>query len=119
MEAAFHRARETPRTFLDPARTSRPTITSMAVKVAVRDGSDTEYFWIRPFTEQDGSFVSKINNTPRSVHNVKLGQTIAFKRSDIVDWLYRENGKDVRQLHRMRAAQARAAVRSRSVQAGI
>jgi uncharacterized protein YegJ (DUF2314 family) len=24
---------------------------------------------------------------------VKLGQAIAFKRSDVVDWLYRENGK--------------------------
>jgi uncharacterized protein YegJ (DUF2314 family) len=24
---------------------------------------------------------------------VKLGQAIAFKRCDVVDWLYRENGK--------------------------
>ena len=93
MEAAFRQARETLKTFLDLARTPRPSITSMAVKVAVRDGGDTEYFWISPFTEQDGRFVGKVNNTPRSVHNVKLGQSIAFKQSDVVDWLYRENGK--------------------------
>lgn len=93
MEAAFRQARETLKTFLDLARTPRSTITSMAVKVAVRDGGETEYFWISPFTEQDGRFVGKINNTPRSVHNVKLGQTITFKQSDVVDWLYRENGK--------------------------
>jgi uncharacterized protein YegJ (DUF2314 family) len=24
---------------------------------------------------------------------VKLGQTITFKQGDVVDWLYRENGK--------------------------
>jgi uncharacterized protein YegJ (DUF2314 family) len=93
MAAAFRQARETLKTFLDLARTPRSTITSMAVKVAVRDGGETEYFWISPFTEQDGRFVGKINNTPRSVHNVKLGQTITFKQSDVVDWLYRENGK--------------------------
>jgi uncharacterized protein YegJ (DUF2314 family) len=93
MEAAFRQARETLNTFLGLARAPRSTITSMAVKVAVHDGGDTEYFWISPFTEQDGRFVGKINNTPRSVHNVKLGQTIAFKQNDVVDWLYRENGK--------------------------
>ncbi len=93
MEAAFRQARETLKTFLDLARTPRSTITSMAVKVAVRDGGETEYFWISPFTEQDGRIVGKINNTPRSVHNVKLGQTITFKQSDVVDWLYRENSK--------------------------
>jgi uncharacterized protein YegJ (DUF2314 family) len=90
---AFRQARQTLKTFLDLARAPRSTITSMAVKVAVRDGGETEYFWISPFTEQDGRLVGKINNTPRSVHNVKLGQTIAFKQSDVVDWLYRENGK--------------------------
>ena len=93
MAAAFRQARETLKTFLDLARTPRSTITSMAVKVAVRDGGETEHFWISPFTEQDGRFVGKINNTPRSVHNIKLGQTITFKQSDVVDWLYRENGK--------------------------
>ena len=93
MEAAFRQARETLKTFLDLARTPRSTITSVAVKVAVRDAGETEYFWMSPFTEQDGRFVGKINNTPRSVHNVKLGQTITFKQSDVVDWLYRENGK--------------------------
>jgi uncharacterized protein YegJ (DUF2314 family) len=93
MEAAFRQARETLKTFLDLARTPRSTITRMAVKVAVRDAGETEYFWISPFTEQDGRFAGKINNTPRSVHNVKLSQTITFKQSDVVDWLYRENGK--------------------------
>ncbi len=93
MEAAFRQAQATLKTFLDLSHAPRPTITSMAVKIAIRDGGATEYFWIKPFSEQDGRFAGKINNEPRSVHNVKLGQTIEFKQSDVVDWLYRENGK--------------------------
>lgn len=93
MEAAFRQARETLKDFLELARAPRSSITSMAVKVAIRDGGETEYFWIRPFKEKDGGFVGRINNTPRSVGNVKLGQIITFQASDIVDWLYRENGR--------------------------
>ena len=92
MEAAFRQARETLKGFLELARAPRPSITSMAVKVAVHDQSETEFFWISPFREKDGGFVGTIDNTPRSVRNVKLGQTITFQASDIVDWLYRENG---------------------------
>jgi len=93
MEAAFRKARETLTDFLALARAPRPSIDNMAVKVAIRDRSETEYFWVSPFKEKDGAFVGRINNTPRSVRNVKLGQTITFQASDIVDWLYRENGK--------------------------
>jgi uncharacterized protein YegJ (DUF2314 family) len=50
-------------TLLDLARSPRPTIISMAVKVVVRDGGDTEYFWISPFREQDGNFVGEIDTT--------------------------------------------------------
>jgi uncharacterized protein YegJ (DUF2314 family) len=95
MEAAFHKARETLTDFLALARAPRPSIDNMAVKVAIRDRNETEYFWVGPFKEKDGAFVGTINNTPRSVHNVKLGQVISFQSSDIVDWLYRENGRMV------------------------
>jgi len=93
MEAAFRQARKTLKGFLELARAPRSSITSMAVKVAVHDRGETEYFWISPFKEKDGGFAGAIDNTPRSVRNVKLGQTITFQTSDIVDWLYRENGK--------------------------
>ena len=48
-----------------------------------------EYFWITPFTNNGSQFAGEINNTPRVVHSVKLGQTA---QSDIVDRLYIENG---------------------------
>ena len=48
MEAAFRQARETLKGFLELARAPRSSIDSMAVKVAIRDRGETEYFWISP-----------------------------------------------------------------------
>jgi uncharacterized protein YegJ (DUF2314 family) len=60
-----------------------------AVKAAVPvSAGDAEYFWITPFTNQNGQFSGAINNTPRMAKTVKLGQTISFSQADIVDWMY-------------------------------
>jgi uncharacterized protein YegJ (DUF2314 family) len=93
MAAAMRKARATLPEFLALVRAPRPSTTGFAVKVAVRDGSNTEYFWITPFKEQDGRFNGSINNTPRSVKTVKFGQALNFSEDDIVDWLYVDGGK--------------------------
>jgi uncharacterized protein YegJ (DUF2314 family) len=93
MEVAFRHARDTLKGFLGLARVPRSSITSMAVKVAIHHRGETEYFWISPFKEKDDGFVGTVDNTPRSVRNIKLGKTITFQTGDIVDWLYREDGK--------------------------
>lgn len=93
MEIAFQKARASRAEFLAIARAPRKSIDSMAIKVAVREGNVAEYFWISPFMEKDGRFHGRINNTPRSVRNVKNGQIISFEEGEIVDWLYRENGR--------------------------
>ena len=74
-------------------KTRKPGMEGFAVKVAIREGNNAEYFWITPFTPKDGQFSGAINNTPRQVHSVKLGQTITFDQSEIVDWLYMDGDK--------------------------
>src|SRR4030095_6609391 len=54
MAAAMRKARATLPEFLALSRAPRPSTTGFAVKVAVRDGNNTEYFWITPFKEQNG-----------------------------------------------------------------
>jgi len=93
MDAAFQKARASRADFLAIARAPRKSIESMAIKVAVRENNTVEYFWISPFMEKDGRFHGRLNNTPRLVRNVKNGQIISFEESEIVDWLYRENGR--------------------------
>jgi uncharacterized protein YegJ (DUF2314 family) len=93
MEAAFAQARASLDVFLGLARSPRPTITSMAVKVSLNEGDQYEFFWISQFTERGGWITGRIDNTPRLVKHVRLGDEITFANEDVVDWLYRENGK--------------------------
>ncbi len=64
------------------------------LKVGIRDGEDVEYFWVGDFRVlSDNSFSGEINNQPRLVRNVKLGETIQFSKADVYDWMYLENNK--------------------------
>jgi uncharacterized protein YegJ (DUF2314 family) len=92
MAAAMRKAREALPEFLKLARAPRPTMRGFAVKVAVSEADDTEFFWITPFEQQNNQFTGRINNSPQLVKKVKFGQTIAFKEEEIVDWLYQEGG---------------------------
>jgi uncharacterized protein YegJ (DUF2314 family) len=93
MAAAMHKARATLPDFLAMTRTPHPEMWGFAVKVAVRDKGTTEYFWITPFAERDWGFSGRIDNVPRWVKNVKLGETIVFAKGEIVDWLYVDRGR--------------------------
>ena len=95
MAAAFRKAKETLDGFLAKVHDPRPSITAYAVKIPIRDKDETEYFWISRFAQRDGRLIGRIDNTPRLVHNVKEGEEISFKPSDVVDWLYLENEKMV------------------------
>lgn len=93
MARAMSKARQTLPDFLNVAAAPKPGMEGFAVKVAIREGDNAEYFWITPFTAKDGEFSGAINNTPREVHSVKLGQTITFDQSEIVDWIYIDGDK--------------------------
>ena len=85
----MRKAQSTLADFLKVAAAPKPGTLGFSLKVAVREDERVEYFWITPFTNNGSQFSGEINNTPRVVHSVKLGQTA---QSDIVDWLYIENG---------------------------
>jgi uncharacterized protein YegJ (DUF2314 family) len=97
MAAAFRKARETLPTFLKLVLAPPPNTKGFAVKIGVPygTGADAEFFWISPFKPQGDKYVGNINNTPRSAKTVKLGQSIEFAETEIVDWLYVQDGKMV------------------------
>ena len=93
MAKAFAKARATLDQFLLIAKTPPPNTRAFAVKVAISDSRETEYFWILPFVEDGDHYKGKINNTPRLVSHVAFGQDIRFKKSEIVDWMYVDAAK--------------------------
>jgi len=92
MAATMRKARETLPDSLAIAAAPKPGMTNFAVKGAIHQGNDTEYFW-NPFNNDNEWFSGRINNEPDLIRSVKLGQTIAFERSEIVDWIYQDDGK--------------------------
>jgi uncharacterized protein YegJ (DUF2314 family) len=88
MRRAFEKARAELDEFLRKAKAPPPDTFGYSVKVAIREGRSTEYFWIGHFTETNGRFTGKIDNEPRVVTSVTNGQPYSFGKEQIVDWLY-------------------------------
>jgi uncharacterized protein YegJ (DUF2314 family) len=93
MADAMRRARATLSDFLALATAPKPNMENFAVKVALHQDNDAEYFWIDPFTNDNGKFSGRINNKPDMIRNVKLGQIITFDQAEIVDWMYMDGDK--------------------------
>jgi uncharacterized protein YegJ (DUF2314 family) len=87
-QQAAQKAQATLDDFLVKAKQLPAGTRSYALKVAIRDGGGTEYFWIDEFSWSDGTFTGRIKDEPRLVKSVKPGQVHTFSRSDIVDWTY-------------------------------
>lgn len=85
---AADKAQATLGEFLVKAKEPPAGTTGYGLKVAVREGDVTEYFWVHEFTWSDGTFTGRINDEPRVVKRIKTGQMHRFDRSDIVDWTY-------------------------------
>lgn len=75
------------------AAAPQPGDSDFCVKVPVRDGTETEFFWINELERSNGTVHGAINNDPMTVKTVTLGQVIAVPESEVIDWLYMRGGK--------------------------
>jgi uncharacterized protein YegJ (DUF2314 family) len=92
MKKAFARARRELDDFLQLAESPADHQESLAVKVGLPAGEQTEYVWINGFQLQaDGKFIGVINNEVQLTDQYKLGDRYTFDKSDIVDWTYVDN----------------------------
>lgn len=94
MRKAFSLARAGLDDFLKIAKKPPAHFSGFALKVAVNQGEDTEYFWVTDFEHKGAArFEGDINNEPRLVKTVKKGQRYKFARAQIVDWLYMDQSQ--------------------------
>ncbi|MFC3682213.1 YegJ family protein [Hydrogenophaga luteola] len=88
MRSAFEKARASLDTFLAQAKSPAPGTDRYALKVAISDGQNTEYFWVVDFSGDGKQFTGVLNNEPRLVMKHRYGEKIAFRRDQIADWTY-------------------------------
>jgi uncharacterized protein YegJ (DUF2314 family) len=91
MDAAIARARREVDVFI--GELAQPTGEDHAVKAPIKDGEETEHFWLTEVSFRDGQFHGTIGNDPGVVTNVKLGQSWSIAKDDISDWMFMREGK--------------------------
>ncbi|MET0652578.1 MAG: DUF2314 domain-containing protein [Hyphomicrobiaceae bacterium] len=73
-----------------------PDDTGFAIKVALPyDGNSTEHIWTKDIERKGGKISAVINNVPRDVKTVRLGERIEVADAQISDWMYLRAGKIV------------------------
>ena len=96
MEDAKAKARATLGHFWEKFANPGPGEDGFAIKVALPYGdNNTEHIWTRDIERKDGKISAVINNVPRDVKTVRLGQRIDVADAQISDWLYMRSGKMV------------------------
>src|SRR5262245_21688404 len=91
MRKAFEQARSRLDDFLRLAASPEEGTSDYALKVAISDGRNTEYFWVNRFTNDGDAFTGYLANEPRLVKRYKIGERFRFERKQIVDWTYINN----------------------------
>jgi uncharacterized protein YegJ (DUF2314 family) len=79
------------KTFANPGRGEE----GFALKVAISDKGETEFFWLVDVERKDDLILGTINNEPDVVTNVRLGQRYSFTEDKISDWMFMRSGKMV------------------------
>lgn len=97
MRKAFEQAKASLDTFFAQAKAPATGSDSYALKVAVSDGRNTEYFWVADFAGDGEQFTGVLNNQPRLVMKHRYGEKIAFRRDQIADWTYMDTAN--RRMH--------------------
>jgi uncharacterized protein YegJ (DUF2314 family) len=92
MSVAIQSARDSLPGFLALAKQPAPEMKGFSVKIALIGDGGPEFFWMHPFAHIGARFIGQIGNMPRTVEGLKMGDTIAFARRDIVDWMYMDAG---------------------------
>ena len=90
MNLAIARAREGLDGFVE--RAGMAGAREPSVKVKFEDSNGIEHLWVEPFIITDEGFEGYVANEPRTVRSVKFEEWVSFKREDITDWGYINEG---------------------------
>jgi uncharacterized protein YegJ (DUF2314 family) len=93
MDAAIAQAKAQLPRFWDVFDNPRPGDRGFAVKLKFSEGKNWEYMWVDSLQRRERKLFGKIGNEPEGLRNVRLGQVLEVKESEIADWMFIRDGK--------------------------
>jgi uncharacterized protein YegJ (DUF2314 family) len=93
MQRAAKEARKTVEQFITALQHPGPGQQDFEVKKRFVQGSEVEHIWLSDVQLVGNRLQGKIDNQPRKIGGLKLGQIASVKPKEISDWLYIDNGK--------------------------
>jgi uncharacterized protein YegJ (DUF2314 family) len=96
MAAAISQGRATLSRFWQAMEKPGPDEADFALKVGLPTGrGGAEHIWANNIERKDGKILGTINNVPKNLKDMRLGQRIEIPEPLISDWMYRRSGKIV------------------------
>jgi uncharacterized protein YegJ (DUF2314 family) len=93
MHLAVKEARKTVGKFISALEHPSPGQEDFEIKKPFVQGSQVEHIWLSDVRFVDNVFQGRIDNQPRKITGLKLGEIVSVKANEISDWLYIDNGK--------------------------
>lgn len=93
MARAVKRARKTQRTFIAALKDPKPGQGSFEVKKPVVQGDAVEHLWLRDVTYSGHRYHGYVDNVPRSITGLKMGDRVSVNPSEITDWAFVDHGR--------------------------
>jgi|KBSSwiStaDraftv2_1062776.scaffolds.fasta_scaffold08915_13 uncharacterized protein YegJ (DUF2314 family) len=92
MNSAIDNARKTIGKFDQALKSNNSSYTDFAVKKRYNtaDGGG-EHMWIAGISLVNGNYKGFVNNDAEKTHEVKYGDSVIVRRSEITDWMYLDN----------------------------
>jgi uncharacterized protein YegJ (DUF2314 family) len=95
--AAMHRAviqaRKTVGAFIAALKHPAPGQKDFEIKKPFIQNGQIEHIWLSDVQLVDNRFQARIDNQPRKIQGLTLGQVVLVDPKEISDWLYIDNGK--------------------------
>ena len=95
--AAMHRAvteaRKTVGRFIAALKHPAPGQQDFEVKKPFIQGDQVEHIWLSDVQFVGNRFQGRVDNQPRKIRGLKLGQLVSVNPNEISDWMYVDKGK--------------------------
>jgi uncharacterized protein YegJ (DUF2314 family) len=93
MRRAVHQARRTVGVFINALGHRSPGQYDFEVKKPFRQGDVVEHIWLSKVTFRGNRFHGYVDNRPRKIKGLKMGDRVSVNANEISDWAFVENGR--------------------------